>query len=554
MKAEERPLTAVEIQMAFIKLPKLISDNFNSNELSELVSELGYDPENIFSPTATKGLKAQTLFRTATQRGKMLALLNAIHGKRPNLPLNAYLHLLMSENYTFSPDEIKNMYVERYADEQGRYYVTETEQQAQQVQEHYTTNNKADEFYDLVIGKAPHLQNYAFLKPSFTPAPIDIPEPSTSLTTPIETPAVTPVVTMEESDYVNFSININPTDDANEFLITAVSQNSQTQNISRQRLPDDPSFTNTLMMLQSLLVDEGSVTKLGEMLHDFLFPPEVTRLFTQVTAVNKKVRIRINIYAESVKLHQIPWEYCRYNMEFFGLDLKTPIVRFIPAFQQGATLQVPEKIRVLVALSSPADQSPIDINSEATSIQAALLPLGKNGKIDLRIREHITNDELIDEFMDFQPHIFHFVGHGGTKTDGEGLIWLEDDDGNSAELDAEDMMTLIKTSGGATKLVIFAACQSGAVGSGAENVVNGGFMGMGPRILKEVPAVIAMQYVVPQSTAFEFTRNVYTYMAKGEPLDKAVTRSRIRIYLRGKDKVFWGIPVLFMRSPDGKIW
>ena len=527
------------------QLPSLLNDAFLSvNDVDTFARNLTLDPENVFSPNDNKIGRLQKIHRIAIQRMYILNYLVEAHKAAPHIRISDQLHLILLYSMIFSPEEVTKQYVEIYANKDGTYTGYNAETQARMIQEHYKATNKEAEFYGMVAEKFTQVGDYAFLHPSHK-AEIPLPEPQNNDPSRPK---------KEETTYVDFDININPTDSEGVYQVTAVSGNAQTQNIARQTLPEDASFNDTLMMLQSLFVDEASVTKLGEMIHSFLFPEEVSRLFTKVKTQHNDVRIRINIFGESLRLHQIPWEYCRFDNEFFATDLSTPVVRFIPAFQEGATLQTPEQMRVLVALSSPADQSPINVSKEAARIQRALAPLEKSGKIVLQIHEHMNNDDLIDEFMDFQPHIFHFVGHGGTKENGEGFILLEDWEGNTAEFDAEDMMTLVKTTNGATKLVIFAACESGVAGAEAEAVENGGFMGMGPRILKEVPAVIAMQYTVPQETAFDFTKNVYAALAKGEPLDRAVTRSRIRIYLKGKDKVFWGIPVLFMRSPDGKIW
>ncbi|MEM7334824.1 MAG: CHAT domain-containing protein [Chloroflexota bacterium] len=527
------------------QLPSLLNDAFLSvDQVNTFAQTLNFDPGNLFSPNDNKIGRLQKIHRTAIQQQYILNYLVEAHNVAPHLPISDYLHLIMRYSMIFPDEQVTAKYVEIYANKDGTYTGYDLETQARMIQENFKETGQGDAFFDLIFQQFPQVKDYPFLHPSHK-VEIPLPDPPSDRTS---TPP------KKETTYIDFDINISPADSEGVYQVTAASGNSQTQNISRQTLPDDASFTDTLMMLQSLFVDEDSVTKLGELIHNFLFPPEVTKLFTKIRAQHDNVRIRINIFGESLRLHQIPWEYCRYDNEFFATDLSTPVVRFIPAFQEGATLQTPEQMRVLVALSSPADQPPINVAKEDARIQKALAPLEKRGQIDLQLHENMTNDDLIDEFMDFQPHIFHFVGHGGTKDNGEGFILLEDWEGNTAEFDAEDMMTLVKTTNGATKLVIFAACESGVAGEGASVVENGGFMGMGPRILKEVPAVIAMQYTVPQETAFDFTKNVYAYLAKGEPLDRAVTRSRIRIYLKGKDKVFWGIPVLFMRSPDGKIW
>jgi hypothetical protein len=61
-----------------------------------------------------------------------------------------------------------------------------------------------------------------------------------------------------------------------------------------------------------------------------------------------------------------------------------------------------------------------------------------------------------------------------------------------------------------------------------------------------------MQFAIPDAIAAQFARQLYRYLALGRPLDRAITETRINLY--GHDDVFWAIPVLFMRAPDGVIW
>ncbi|MCA9875600.1 MAG: CHAT domain-containing protein, partial [Anaerolineales bacterium] len=80
-------------------------------------------------------------------------------------------------------------------------------------------------------------------------------------------------------------------------------------------------------------------------------------------------------------------------------------------------------------------------------------------------------------------------------------------------------------------------------------------MGIAPRLVWDgMPAVIAMQYAVPDTTAGLFAKELYTFLTDYYPLDKAVTEARITTYFTSQDKAYWGIPVLFMRAPDGRLW
>jgi hypothetical protein len=108
-------------------------------------------------------------------------------------------------------------------------------------------------------------------------------------------------------------------------------------------------------------------------------------------------------------------------------------------------------------------------------------------------------------------------------------------------------MTLMGDTG--VKVVILNACKTAA--HNARDAI----MGVAPALVRAgIPAVIAMQFNVPDKTALGFTRDMYRFLAMGRPLDSAVTEMRIGAYIGSSDKYFWGIPAIFMRAPDGVIW
>jgi tetratricopeptide (TPR) repeat protein len=68
-----------------------------------------------------------------------------------------------------------------------------------------------------------------------------------------------------------------------------------------------------------------------------------------------------------------------------------------------------------------------------------------------------------------------------------------------------------------------------------------------------IPAVIAMQFEVTDEAAICFTREFYAAIASGYPVDAALAESRKAIFAEVSE-IEWGTPVLYMRSPDGKVF
>jgi hypothetical protein len=80
-------------------------------------------------------------------------------------------------------------------------------------------------------------------------------------------------------------------------------------------------------------------------------------------------------------------------------------------------------------------------------------------------------------------------------------------------------------------------------------------MGLAPKLVwGGLPAVVAMQYDLPNVAAKPFMKTLYEFLAMGKPLDWAVTKARLGLRFAILESPYWGIPVLFMRAPDGNIW
>ena len=69
-------------------------------------------------------------------------------------------------------------------------------------------------------------------------------------------------------------------------------------------------------------------------------------------------------------------------------------------------------------------------------------------------------------------------------------------------------------------------------------------------IRRGIPAVIAMQFPIPDKAAVALSRHFYRYLAAGQPVDAALTSARAFLYAHGY-AVEWGAPALHMRTPDG---
>ena len=68
-----------------------------------------------------------------------------------------------------------------------------------------------------------------------------------------------------------------------------------------------------------------------------------------------------------------------------------------------------------------------------------------------------------------------------------------------------------------------------------------------------VPTVIAMQAAVSDDASSILTSHFYDALANGYPVDSSLAEARKAIYVLD-NSIEWGVPVLFMRTTDGRIF
>ncbi len=146
-------------------------------------------------------------------------------------------------------------------------------------------------------------------------------------------------------------------------------------------------------------------------------------------------------------------------------------------------------------------------------------------------------------------HVLHFIGHGGFDTNKqEGVLALVDEEGNTDELPASKLAEILADHS-SLKLVVLNACEGSR--ASRENL----FSSTGSVLIQRgIPSVVAMQFGITDKAALEFSRTFYDTIAEGKPVDVSVTEARKTIALAMRDTAEWGTPVLYMRSPDGRLF
>lgn len=315
-----------------------------------------------------------------------------------------------------------------------------------------------------------------------------------------------------------------------------------------------------LRRLEADDTDEEFLVGFGRRLFDGLFAAEIAALFHaslgQARGQSKGLRVRLRI--EPPELAALPWEYLYDAQEdcFLAISPETPLVRYVPMPHPSRPITVTPPLRVLVVISYPRDAVPLDVEREKNIIEQALRDWVRQGLVQLRVLEHAVVAEISQAMRGFRPHVFHFIGHGQFRGDEAGVI-LEDEDGY-ARLVGERAFREFFLGLPDTRLAVLNACQT-AITPSAKSLA-----GLAPRILqRHLAAVVAMQYPIPDSAALIFAQEFYRSLALGYPVDAAISEARKRIFLEasvgpgpgmGSGARDWGIPVLFLRAQDGRLF
>lgn len=309
-----------------------------------------------------------------------------------------------------------------------------------------------------------------------------------------------------------------------------------------------PDLGARLEDLQVGATNQTAMEGVGKALFEALFPMDVLVVYIAVKAQlgeSQGLRLRLHLPSE---LARLPWELLYYPPFFLCTDPRSPVVRFLDLPGTPRPLQTQPPLRLLHLIASPADTPPLGVEQEASLLGSALADLAARGMAEI-IPGRPGTLAMLRNGLRQGCHIMHFSGHGGLAG-GEGYLVFEDDGGRARRVDADTLAHLLR--GTSVRLAVLNACESAtatdadAFGSVAAALVQAG-----------LPAVIAHQHAMPDSSAIPFAAEFYRSLAEGFPVDGAVAEGRKAIISElgsvWRERVDWATPVLFMRAADGRI-
>lgn len=288
---------------------------------------------------------------------------------------------------------------------------------------------------------------------------------------------------------------------------------------------------------------------IGGLLYDALFPRSVYRAWARSQAqLAEGGTLRLKLNVRPPELSRLPWEmlYDADEGYFLAVRLSYAIVRTIESGIPVASTLARHPLRVLYLQANPLDTAPLDLVASEKALAEAL-----GADCEIKVVRHTTPDALMRVLRERSGfHILHYDGHArfDDATD-EGHLALHSAKQVTHWLSGETLASLLD--GSSVRLVVLAACQTGISSSRQR------FAGIAQHLMhtSQLPAAVAMQFAIPDSSAICFTRHFYEALAADFPIEEAVVEGRkgMLASLRGSPPADWATPVLFMRGKDGNI-
>ena len=315
----------------------------------------------------------------------------------------------------------------------------------------------------------------------------------------------------------------------------------------------DMSKINLALKLVKLgETDKDLLKGLGGELYQALFPNKIYGQLraTMAGAEAGDYNVRLRLVFESPELAALPWEflYDEGTDSFLGNNTQTVLSRYIDIPLKKRELKpVSLPLLILLVISSPTNLSQLDVAEEERLLRQALAKHIATGKIELDVLSEPTIRNINQKLREKPYNVFHFIGHGIFENN-KGYIALVEENGKDKRLDDEGFANFFLGNNN-LGLAVLNSCQGATV---SEQQV---FAGIAPNLVRRgIPAVVAMQYSIKDSTAKLFADEFYRTLALGLPIDAAIQTTRNAISIEvGLEERDFATPVLYMRAKDGII-
>ena len=293
---------------------------------------------------------------------------------------------------------------------------------------------------------------------------------------------------------------------------------------------------------------EKTALQFGGRLADVLMVGETRVLFEESRRLARQEggRLRVLLETDGATVSQIPWEFAvdpRIKDDY--LALRMSFARHLRVASPVPPLAVRPPLRVLGVHAHPTDRPALDVAAEQESVAA----LGSVSS-DL-VQVHVARRRPLERSVGRaeRGRLAHPALHRARRVRRGHRLRLpravRRQRCRPARRCRPDRCR--RRPDRDLRLVVLNACESATSGAGA-------FSSTAAKLMREgIPAVVAMQYEITDPAALAFAAGFYETLARGRPVDQAVTKGREIVRIT-QNSLEWATPVLFLASDEAHLF
>jgi hypothetical protein len=299
----------------------------------------------------------------------------------------------------------------------------------------------------------------------------------------------------------------------------------------------------------TLPTDEEMVT-FGGQLFETLLQGDVRRLYDEARTRQRRRRLDFVLTSMIPWISEKPWEFA-YDVgrqSFLATEEIHFVRNVLTNVPADPIVRTPGPLRILVVAAQPVGFGHLSIDQEVEVIRRGFQPLIDAQLIAVDVYARVTPDQIHDLLKTGTYQAVHFIGHGVfNEQRREGCLVFENERGGEMMLGERQVREIFCKRG--LSLVFLNACESGRGGRADFN------KGVAQSLVAHgLPALVANQYSVLDSSATSFAQYFYTSLGQGLSIGEAAREARIAVnYSLHGELIDWAVPVLYARDPGMKL-
>jgi CHAT domain/Astacin (Peptidase family M12A) len=298
---------------------------------------------------------------------------------------------------------------------------------------------------------------------------------------------------------------------------------------------------------QGTLPKDTELIEFGTNLFETLFQGDVRRLYDEARSRQHGRKLDFVFTSMVSWIAEKPWEfaYDASRRSFLATEDIHFVRNVLTAIPADVIAPRAGPLRILVASAQPAGFGRLSVQQELEVIRRGFDPLIDAGLAEVEVLPRATPRSIHARLSTGHFTIVHFIGHGvfDEKTQ-EGSLVFEDASGGEYRLGERSVREIFCQRG--VTLVFLNACQTGSGGRADFN------KGVAQSLVAHgLPALVANQYSVLDSSATHFAQHFYWALAQGMTIGQAAREARIAVnYSLQGEMIDWAVPVVYARDPN----